>query len=938
MKRSITLFILGLTCCLSTMGRNFVHPGGIMTINDLNRVKQHVEAKDAPWYPLFTDLQKDAYGNMSRTARGASDIGGSNGNRQRASGDAYAALVDAIEWHVTGNTKYADHAVKMLNAWGSTVKTANDQLFQLPSVTMTLAAEMLRNSDGSFYSGWVDADKAAFLKMVREVLYPACKSQAETNTMTSWSAPAAAAVMGAGILLDDETIYNEGLAFFKDSKYPGSVSNSIAEDGQCKEMGRDNVHCMLALNALAEMAQMAWIQGDDLYGYLDNRLLKGFEYWCDYNIGHEDVYYKPVGNWYYISTHNNAFRLAPDGTCFECVYHHYQELKGMNGSELFPNLTAFTKLARPEVGGDLANGTLLYTIDAATSPYWTTVPQTAEGVTAQAGADGVWLSWNDNGLNDASGFKILRAEEGKDYKEIVNWQKYTRKAYKDVTAEAGKTYSYQVVAFNHAGDAPASTSVTAATPQLGGLPNGWSLTGIGNGAGQAFFTNNMGNSFVVTGTGNGFRRHDEGHVFVYHKLNGDGSLVARLSDWKSDFKGVGLMLRNGLASGSTQMGLSLEGAGLRYLDCISRINASSQTEWKTGDDFTYAPVWLKLSRKGKTVTVSQSRDGKQWFDIQQLNLDINETVYVGFQLAADKTSTAYFDHVELTQDNPTEDAPVAKDLTATCLPGNIASLVWTGVYGAEKYIVYRRGKNDNDYEPVGETTTNSFRDTGVADGDYVYTVKAVVNGVAGEACSEATVNIHTIVMEPLTGTVIGTEGAWDGKSTRDKVFDDDLSTFFDAPKGAGEGTWVGMDLGEGFTAQVNRIAYCPRWNYAGRTVEGVFQGANKADFSDAVQLYQITTTPEVNMLTNVDITVTGQYRYLRYVSPKGSNGNIAEVKFYGQLYKNGVPTGVIMPNTIHKGNTQVYNLNGRYLGTRIGNNIHGVFIIRSNGKTMKVVR
>ena len=79
MKRSITLFILGLIC-LSAMGRIFVHPGGIMTINDLNRVKQHVEAKDAPWYPLFTDLQKDAYGNMSRTARGASDIGGSNGS------------------------------------------------------------------------------------------------------------------------------------------------------------------------------------------------------------------------------------------------------------------------------------------------------------------------------------------------------------------------------------------------------------------------------------------------------------------------------------------------------------------------------------------------------------------------------------------------------------------------------------------------------------------------------------------------------------------------------------------------------------------------------------------------------------------------------------------------------------------------------------------
>lgn len=909
-----------------------------MTISDLNRVKQHVEAKDAPWYSLFSDLQKDAYGNMSYTAHGSSDIGGSNGTRQRASADAYAALVDAIEWHVTGNTKYADHAVKMLNAWGSTVKTANDQLFQLPSVTMTLAAEMLRNSDGSFYSGWADADKTAFLKMVREVLYPACKSQAETNPMTSWSAPAAAAVMGAGILLDDETIYNEGVAFYKDSKYPGSVTNSIAENGQCKEMGRDNVHCMLTLNALAEMAQMAWNQGDDLYGYLDNRLLKGFEYWCNYNIGHENVAYEPVGNWYYISTHNNAFRLTPDGTCFECVYHHYREVKKLDAASLFPNLTAFTQLARPEVGGDLANGTLLYTIDTATSPYWTTVPMTAESVTAQAGADGVWLSWKDNGLNDASGFRILRSEEGKDYKEIINWQKYTRKAYKDATAEAGKTYQYKVVTKNRAGEAPVSSSVTATMPQVGGLPDGWSLAGIGNGAGQAFFTNNMDNSFVVTGTGNGFRRHDEGHVFVYHKLNGDGCLVARLADWKSDFKCVGLLLRSQLTSGSTQMGLTLGDAGLRHLYSVSRVDANSQTNWKAGDDFTYAPFWMKLTRKGKTVTVSQSRDGKKWFDIQQLDLDIDGMVYVGFQLAADNTSTAYFDHVQLTQAEPAEDNKIAKDLTATCLPGNKASLVWTGVYDAEKYIVYRRGTTDTDFQQVGETTTNSSRDFNLADGEYVYTVKAVVDDEIGDACPEATVSIHAIALEPLTGTIIGTEGAWDGKATRDKVFDDDLSTFFDAPKGAGEGSWVGLDLGEGYTAQVNRIGYCPRWNYAGRAVGGIFQGANKADFSDAVQFYQIQATPDVDMLTNVDLTTTGQYRYLRYVSPKGSNGNIAEVKFYGQLYKNGLPTGITIPVSNHQSGVRIYDLCGRLVGTKLKNHTHGVFLVKSQGKTMKVIR
>lgn len=147
---------------------------------------------------------------------------------------------------------------------------------------------------------------------------------------------------------------------------------------------------------------------------------------------------------------------------------------------------------------------------------------------------------------------------------------------------------------------------------------------------------------------------------------------------------------------------------------------------------------------------------------------------------------------------------------------------------------------------------------------------------------ETTVSIHAIAIDPLTGTVIGTEGSWDGRSTRDKAFDGDFSTFFDAPKGAGEGTWVGLDLGDGYTAQVNRIAYCPRTRYASRVLGGIFQGANKADFSDAIQLYEITTTPPENVLTEVDITTSGQYRYLRYVSPKGSNGNIAEVKFYGQ--------------------------------------------------------
>lgn len=88
----------------------------------------------------------------------------------------------------------------------------------------------------------------------------------------------------------------------------------------------------------------------------------------------------------------------------------------------------------------------------------------------------------------------------------------------------------------------------------------------------------------------------------------------------------------------------------------------------------------------------------------------------------------------------------------------------------------------------------------------------------------------------------------------------------------------------------------------------------------------------------MDLTTTGQYRYLRYVSPKGSNGNIAEVKFYGQLYKNGQPTGIILPAVTSHSGMLVYDLSGRCFGAKIDNAPHGIYIVKTGNKTTKVIR
>lgn len=82
-------------------------------------------------------------------------------------------------------------------------------------------------------------------------------------------------------------------------------------------------------------------------------------------------------------------------------------------ANLFPSVTAFAYLTRPEIAPDF--GTLFYTIDAANSPLVSKVPAAAEELTAQGGCESVWLQWKDTRRDDASGFKVLRSTDGKSF-------------------------------------------------------------------------------------------------------------------------------------------------------------------------------------------------------------------------------------------------------------------------------------------------------------------------------------------------------------------------------------------------------------------------------------------------------------------------------------------------------------------------------------------
>jgi hypothetical protein len=115
-----------------------------------------------------------------------------------------------------------------------------------------------------------------------------------------------------------------------------------------------------------------------------------------------------------------------------------------------------------------------------------------------------------------------------------------------------------------------------------------------------------------------------------------------------------------------------------------------------------------------------------------------------------------------------------------------------------------------------------------------------------------------------------------------------MSTYFDAPD-PGNGDWVGLYFGASVSNAIAQINYCPRSGYEGRMVGGIFQGANQADFSDAVTLYTVTTQPPSGVFTTVSITNTSAFRYVRYFAPTNSWGNVAELEFYGYLAGASVP-------------------------------------------------
>jgi len=327
--------------------RRFAHPGITYVQADLDRMKAMVQEHREPFYSTYLAMVQatvpgsGGYADILQIKEG--EFNGTIGSDGRRAHDL------ALLYRITGNTAYADDAVRWINRYNQLTNASSRGTAPLDNGKIYLlldAAELLRD-----YPGWLPADQAAFKKMLTYPGYSASSTpdghwslnDSLNDVSFYWNIfdfdPgrygnqglfAARGLLAMGIYLDNDTIYDRAYRYLTglphrpdDLPYrsgPPQRTGIAAEDsnqvsynvawlgdsadyhsdetlpfylyrnGQCQESSRDQGHVLAGVGNYAAIAEIAWNQGDTLYNLLDKRILRGLEYNLRYNLSTSSAY------------------------------------------------------------------------------------------------------------------------------------------------------------------------------------------------------------------------------------------------------------------------------------------------------------------------------------------------------------------------------------------------------------------------------------------------------------------------------------------------------------------------------------------------------------------------------------------------------------------------------------------------------------------------
>lgn len=297
------------------------------------------------------------------------------------------------------------------------------------------------------------------------------------------------------------------------------------------------------------------------------------------------------------------------------------------------------------------------------------------------------------------------------------------------------------------------------------LPDSWRVTqvgptpSVGPTTGSVGWDTNSG-SVQITGRGSQFTS-SEAFTLLSRSWTGDGVMTARLgsvSGFDSAALG-GLIIRASTNAGAVGTALTMAGNVAQF-----RYRTSTNGSYvAVGTGSLQMPEWLRLARRGTSVTAYVSDNGEVWTQVgstQTIALPTNSAVEFGLAAAPNTvgySSYATFDNVSLL------DIPLPPSSVTVTNSGLTNTVNWTASSGATGYRILRSTNAAGPFVMVGSLTNGmTYRDiVPSANTSYFYRVSADNGSGSGGSVQSSAVQVpvasQTITF-PALGSVIYSNG------------------------------------------------------------------------------------------------------------------------------------------------------------------------------------
>jgi hypothetical protein len=309
MRVRLAILILLGAWCGAAHAQAMKHPGVLVSGKQLNFVKGQVKEKKEPIYGEFQKAIASQYAALDYKLMGPPTTGmiecGSYSRPDHGchaeDADATAAYLQAVLWWITGDHRYADNSIRIMNTYAQQLKgytLSNAPLQAAWSAEIwPRAAEIIRYS----HAGWKPEDVRAFSDMLTRLNLPLIHDGGPQNG--NWELSMIEGMMGIAVFTDDralldhaEKMWHERVpAYFYNYKLDGDHPKPLprgnarttwngatvfdaSTSGIAQETCRDLGHTGYGIAATMNAAETAHIQGDKLYESEQTRLITAMEF------------------------------------------------------------------------------------------------------------------------------------------------------------------------------------------------------------------------------------------------------------------------------------------------------------------------------------------------------------------------------------------------------------------------------------------------------------------------------------------------------------------------------------------------------------------------------------------------------------------------------------------------------------------------------------